>query len=104
MAGRRTLTPTTLTVRHLEHLGYVADVVERRTAMRTTHDLFGMFDVVAIKGDETLAVQCTDATNVSARIKKLTRSINLSAVREAGWRIEVHGWYDDERVRVVDVS
>lgn len=97
------LTPTTLTVRALTDAGYVAGIVERR-AGPNTHDLFGFIDVLAIRGDEVVAVQCTDATNVAARVRKIADAEHLGAVRAVGWRIEVHGWRTDGRVRVVDVS
>ena len=55
-------------------------------------DLFGFIDILALKGDETLALQVTSGTNVSARVKKITDHANIAAVRDAGWRVEVWGW------------
>ncbi len=59
---------------------------------RRKHDLFGIFDVLAVGPRGTLAVQVTSATNVAARIRKIADSEHVGSVREAGWAIEVHGW------------
>lgn len=92
-----------MTVRHLTDHGYVAGIVERR-AGPVSHDLFGFIDVLGIRGDEVLAVQSTDVTNMAARVRKIADAEHVGAVRAAGWRIEVHGWRPDGRLRVVDVS
>jgi len=87
---------TTTTMRTLEVLrrdGWTVDVVERWLPHTfTRRDLFGMFDIIAVRGAETLAVQTTSASNVSARMRKIADSPNVAAVRAAGWRLEVWGW------------
>ena len=101
------MTPTTRSLRHLLAEGWLPDVVERRVAGNVVHDLFGFIDILAIRGDETLAVQVTTASNVSARVKKIADSPMLGSVREAGWAIHVHGWKckDGEwTLREVDLS
>jgi hypothetical protein len=101
------VTPTTRSLRYLADEGWTADVVERRVAGNVVHDLFGFGDILAVRGADTLLVQVTTATNVSARVKKITDSPHLAAVREAGWGIEVHGWkHKDGRwtLRKVDLS
>ena len=55
-------------------------------------DLFGFIDIIALRGAETIAVQATSGDNVSKRIQKIAESDNLKHVRNAGWKIEVHGW------------
>jgi hypothetical protein len=54
-----------------------------------------------------LAVQVT-AQAVSARIKKIQESETVGKVREAGIRIEVHGWRKNSKgryvLRVEDIS
>lgn len=88
-----TVSPTQLTLRHLRSQGYLAEVTERWNPHASIRqDLFGFVDVLAIKPGETLAVQTTSATNVSARIKKIAESPYIGAVRDAGWTIRVHGW------------
>jgi hypothetical protein len=94
MEGAMSLTPTQLTLRHLRDEGWpLVEVVERwNPHARIRQDLFGFVDVVAVRRDETLAVQTTSAANVSSRIKKIGDHPNVAAVREAGWTIRVHGW------------
>jgi hypothetical protein len=88
-----TMSPTQLTLRHLREQGYTAEVVERwNPHARIRQDLFGVVDVLALRGEETLAVQTTSAGNVSARVRKIAESEHISAMREAGWRFHVHGW------------
>ena len=71
-------------------------------------DLFGIIDVLAVRGNETLAVQVTSASNVSARIKKMSESDALPVLREAGWTVLVHGWKKNKQgrweCRVEDIS
>jgi hypothetical protein len=72
-------------------------------------DLFGIIDVLALRGEETIAVQSTSWANVSARVKKISNSENIAAVRKAGWKILVHGWRKNEQTnryecKTVDVS
>lgn len=96
--------PSALSLAMLRAEGYTAEVVERRHTSRLKTDLFGFIDIVAIRRGETLAVQTTDTTNVAARVRKIAEAPLVGAVREAGWRIVVHGWYPDGRVREVDCS
>lgn len=41
---------------------------------------------------ETLAIQTTSASNLSARVKKIRASSALPKLLAAGWRVTVHGW------------
>lgn len=89
MAGK---SPTQNSLAILRALGYECWVVEYWNSFtRKRVDLFGMFDILALRDGETLAVQTT-TSGVAARVKKITDSPYLDAVRKAGWRIEVHGW------------
>ena len=88
-----TVTPTQLSLRHLRDDGWTAEVVEHwNPHAHIRQDLFGIVDVIALRGAETLAVQTTSLTNVAARIHKIADSPNIAAIREAGWTIRVHGW------------
>lgn len=103
------MTPTQRTLAHLRREGYLAAVVERwNPHARIRQDLFGVIDVLAIRAGETLAVQATSGSNVSARVRKIAEAEHLGAIREAGWRFEVHGWRKAANgrwtLRVVDVS
>jgi carbonic anhydrase len=102
------MTPTQRSLELLRDEGYLAAVVERwNPHAKIRQDLFGIIDILAVREDETLAVQTTSYSNVSARVKKISESDALAAIREAGWRIEVHGWHKQHnrwKVRRVNVS
>ena len=74
---------------------------------RISRDLFGFGDFIAIKGDKTVLVQCTDHTNFSKRLKKVLASAALPRVLEA-WEVWVIGFRPDEdkprRVRQVEAG
>ena len=96
------------TVEYLRDQGYLVGVVEKwipHTAIR--QDLFGFIDVLAVKRDETLAVQvCSGGhaagdrgendkgrgSDVGAHLTKIADHPNLPRVREANWRIVLHAW------------
>lgn len=59
---------------------------------RIRQDLYGIIDILCVGDRETVAVQTTSGSSVSARVKKMTDSPALPHLREAGWRILVHGW------------
>jgi hypothetical protein len=94
------VSPTSLSLRHLRDEGWTAEVVERWVPSRGPaggihRDLFGMLDIVGIRGPETLGVQTTSAANVSHRWKKMLDDDHapvLDALMIAGWRIVIHGW------------
>ncbi len=87
------MSPTQRTLAKLRKEGWLCAVVEKRNPVtKITNDLFGFIDILAIRGDETLAVQTTSGSNVSARVKKIAESEHVGRVREAGWGIHVHGW------------
>jgi hypothetical protein len=103
------MTPTELTLRALREDGYLVQVVEHWVpGANIRRDLWGFVDVLGLRGEETLAVQCTSYSNVPARVRKITDSEHLPRVREARWRIEVHGWAKEKNrwvlKRRVDLS
>ena len=75
---------------------------------RQRKDLFGCFDLLGIGEGGTIAVQTTSASNVAARVHKLTDSPALAFARKAGWQLYVHGWSKGDdgkwRCREVDLS
>lgn len=101
--------PTSRSLAVLRELGYTVAVVERwNPHARIRQDLFGFIDILAIKRDETLAIQAT-ASGVSDRIKKIMSSELLPKVREAGWKIQVWGWRKSLKtktyvLRIEDIS
>lgn len=102
------MSPTARSKALLEKEGYKVAIVERwNPHANIRQDLFGFIDLLAIRENETLAIQTTSYSNVSSRITKIAEHDNVEAVRKAGWRIVVHGWQKKGarwECRVVDVS
>lgn len=87
------MTPTQRTLAALRAEGWTAEVVERwNPHVRVRHDLFNVVDILAVRGAETLGVQVTAGSCVSARVHKLEGSAALPLLAAAGWRVEIHGW------------
>jgi hypothetical protein len=100
--------PTQRSLEYLREQGYLVAIVEHWNPFaRIRQDLWGWCDLLAIKKDEVLAVQVT-ASAVSERIKKIQASETVSHVRDAGIRIEVHGWRKNSKgkyiLRIEDIS
>ena len=100
--------PTKRSLEYLREKGYLCSIVEHWNSFaRIRQDLWGWADILAIRKDEVLAVQVT-ASAVSERIKKIEASPTLGIVREAGIRIEIHGWRKNAAgkyvMRIVDLS
>lgn len=88
-------TPTARSLAYLRKDGWRCAIVEKwNPAVRRRNDLFGFIDVLAVRYEETLAVQVTSASNVAARVRKIREECaeQFADVREAGWLVEVHGW------------
>jgi len=85
----------------------VAIVEHWQPFARIRKDLWGWADLLAIKRGEVLAVQVT-SEGVANRVAKVVASETLGRVREAGIRVEVHGWRKNSKgryiQRVVDLS
>ena len=102
------MTPTQRSLAALRELGYLVEVVEKWNSFtRTRKDLWGWADLLAIRRGEVLAVQVT-SEGVANRVKKVTDSETITRVREAGVRVEVHGWRKNVKgryvQRIVDLS
>ena len=103
-----TKSPTQRSLEFLREEGYHCEVVEKWNPWkRIRQDLWGWADILAIRKDEVLAVQVT-STGVAARIKKIQESDTVAKVRDAGIRIEVHGWRKNSKgkyvMRIEDIS
>lgn len=101
--------PTQRSLKHYRDQGYLAGVVEKwNPHAKIRQDLFGILDLVVVGNGETLGVQTTSASNMSARVKKITDSDALAELREAGWKVIVQGWRRNSKgrwvVREVDIS
>ena len=102
------LSPTQRSLAYLREQGYLVAIVERwNPHARIRQDLWGWCDLLAIRKNEVLAVQVT-ASAVSERIRKIQESETVTAVRDAGIRIEVHGWRKNSKgryvMRIEDIS
>ena len=87
------MTPSQRTTKHLREQGYLVATVEHYNSFtRRKHDLFGCIDLLAIGNGETLAIQVTSRSNMSARIKKIQDAEALPEMLRSKWRIIVHGW------------
>jgi hypothetical protein len=100
--------PTQRSLEYLREQGYHCEIVEKWNPWRRIRqDLWGWCDILAIRRDEVLAVQVT-SSGVAARIKKIQESDTILRVREAGIRVEVHGWTKRANgkyaLRVEDIS
>ena len=84
---------TLRTTKHLREQGYLVATVEHYNSFtRRKHDLFGCIDLLAIGNGETLAIQVTSRSNMSARIKKIQDAEALPEMLRSKWHIIVHGW------------
>jgi hypothetical protein len=82
------------TIALFEERGYRCDTVESYNAFtRRKKDLFGLFDIVAIGKGETVAIQLTSKSNMSARVKKISNSEILPELLRSNWKIYVIGWF-----------
>jgi hypothetical protein len=107
MAASRS--PTQRSLEYLRELGYHCAIVEKWNSFtKVRQDLWGWCDILAIRKDEVLAVQVTSGSHVAERIRKIQNSDTVSKVRDAGIRIEIHGWSKNSKgryvIRVEDIS
>lgn len=89
------MTPMQRSLAHLRERGYHCEIVEHfvRFPPPGHHkDLWGWADILAVAPGEVLAVQTTSKGEISKRVRKIADSETVHRVREAGVRIEVHGW------------
>lgn len=101
------LTPRTLKL--LRDEGFACEVVEHwNSFVRRRMDLFGFIDVLALGQDETVAVQVCTRDAMATRRAKIADHPNVGFVRKAGWRILIHGWWQDKagrwQVKTEDLS
>lgn len=103
------VSPTQLSLRELRKTCSAVQVVEKwNPHAKIRQDLFGIVDILALCGSETIAVQSTSWANVSSRANKIAESDHIGAVRDAGWRILIHGWRKGKNgryeLKTLDVS
>ena len=106
---RPSISPTQRSLKYLRDKGYFCEVVEKWNPWtKQRKDLWDWCDILAIRKGEVLAVQVT-SSGVAARIRKIVNSETIGVVREAGIRVEVHGWTRSKKdglfkIRVEDLS
>ena len=94
------MTLTQRTIKMMRDQGYMVATVEYFNAFtKRKHDLFGCIDLLAIGNGETIAIQVTSKSNMSARIKKIESSDALPEMLRSKWRIIVHGWWKNKSNR-----
>jgi len=103
------MTPTARSLKLLRDEGYMVDVVEYfHWFKKRRKDLFNCWDLLAVKDAETVAVQTTTGSNLSARARKIADNEVTPMLRKAGWTLLIHGWRKNAKHRwvckVVDVS
>lgn len=89
------MSPTQRTLALLRERGYECEIVERFNPFsKNRHDLFHLFDIVALKGGEKgiLGVQTTSAANASTRVKKMQGNPILALWLETGNTAVVISW------------
>ena len=88
------MTPTSRSLEKLRAAGWLVAVVERWNPWaKCRQDLFGFADLLAVKGNTTLAVQTTNGANVAARLDKIRGTQAAALWLESPSRaIVVHGW------------
>lgn len=85
--------PTQRTLKVLRDEGWLVAVVEKwNNHVNQRIDLFGFIDIIAIRENETLAVQATSYSHSSDRKKKIISHMNYKLVKQAKWRVEVWAW------------
>jgi len=88
------MSPTQRTLALLRKEGGLVQVVERwNPHSRTRHDLFGLFDVLQVNGDDVIGVQSCAGASFSARVKKLGSSPALVQwlASPRRWAV-IHAW------------
>lgn len=94
------MTLTQRTTKMMRDQGYMVATVEYYNAFtKRKHDLFGCIDLLAIGNGETIAIQVTSKSNMSARIKKIEENDALPEMLRSKWRILVHGWWKNKSNR-----
>jgi len=97
------MSPSARSMKHLRDEGWVVDIVERWIGghIKVRKDLFGMFDLIAIKDKAVIVIQVTSGSNVAARVKKINASEHIEAVRKTPLKPLVHGWRKNSKGRWV---
>ena len=92
--------PTQLSLAKLRDEGWFCWVVEHYNFFsKTRQDLWGFGDILALKPGQILCCQTTTASNMSARVRKISNHENVGYVRDANILVHVHGWHLDSKTK-----
>lgn len=81
------------TLEALRGEGWTCQTVEQPPSrFRPRRDLFGIGDILGIRGEDTMLVQVAGPGERKSHIRKIEDSEHLTAVRDAGWSIELWTW------------
>ncbi len=87
------MTPTQRSLQKLRGEGWYVAVVEHWNQFaKVRKDLFGFIDLLAIRGQQTLAVQTTTGSNVAERVAKIKATQAFSFWDSPTRQTVVHGW------------
>lgn len=88
------MSPTQRSLKKLRSEGWLVAITERwNHHAKCRQDLFGFADLIAVKGNEVLAVQTTSGDNVSHRVEKIRALASAPLWLASPMRkIIVHGW------------
>jgi hypothetical protein len=87
------MSPTARSLQLLRSRGFTADVVERWNGFaKVRHDYCNVGDILAFDARTTLLVQCTTASNMAAREKKVRAWKGLTDWLVGGREFALHGW------------
>ncbi len=88
------MTPTSRTLDALRGDGWIVEVVERWIpGVNIRRDFIGVGDVLAMKADALLLVQCTSDANISSRVNKAKVEPRLRTwLADPSRMFEVWGW------------
>src|SRR5215475_11295037 len=89
--------PTQRSLKLMRDRGYLCAVTERWNAFKKCRqDLFGFIDVLAIRGDETVAIQTTYESTYASLWASGTRSIVVHGWSKKGPRGKRKTWQCEE--------
>jgi len=75
--------------------GYICFIVEYFNMFsRHRVDLAGFIDILCLKKDEIIGLQCTSKKCELDHIKKIAGHKNFNVVKESGIKIVLHSWTD----------
>lgn len=88
------MSPTQRSLKLMRAEGFFCEITEHwNPYAKIRKDLCGFIDVLCLSGNDTLAVQTTSGSNVSARLTKIAACPGaLVWLQSPTRRIEVHGW------------